>query len=168
MYIHIYSYIIPVSCGSSGGWRGGNQFSTIYLHTKILCPWKYWLYLKNWTPPPLEILPGSVPASHDNKCIHFYIYHHYRCRSSNDYRYRCLLLLLSEHRQSWHIFTIFMEVMTSELLLIYIRNTTESSPPSALRFDQWYLGVRNPNYKLMAEVVFTFCLALHVFRAGVR
>ena len=60
-----------------------------------------------------------------------------------------------------------MEAMTSELLLVYIRETTESSPPSVLGFYQWYLGVGNPNYKFIAEVVFTYCFALHVFRACV-
>ena len=61
-----------------------------------------------------------------------------------------------------------MEAMASEFLLVYIREITESSPPSVLDFYQWYLGVGNPNYKFMAEVVFTYCFALHVFRAGVR
>ncbi|XP_062603684.1 uncharacterized protein LOC134265484 [Saccostrea cucullata] len=78
------------------------------------------------------------------------------CKSAND------------HHKSWQILTIFMEAMSSELLTTYIKDTRESSPPSYLGFYEWYLGVRNPNYKFMAEVVFTYCLALHVFRAGVR
>lgn len=61
-----------------------------------------------------------------------------------------------------------MEAMASELLVTYIKATKESSPPSLLGFYQWYLGVRNPNYTFLAEVVFTYCLALHIFRAVVR
>ena len=58
-----------------------------------------------------------------------------------------------------------MEAMASELLLVYISKSTEASLPSVLGFYQWYLGVGNPNYKFIAEVVFTYCFALHVFRA---
>ena len=60
-----------------------------------------------------------------------------------------------------------MEAMTSELLLVYIRETTESSAPPVLVFYKWYLGVGNPNYKFIAEVEFTYCFALHVFIACV-
>jgi hypothetical protein len=70
--------------------------------------------------------------------------------------------------ESWQILSMFMETMASELLYTYLRSTKESPPPSLLGFYQWYLGVSNPNYKFMAEVVFTYCLAFHVFRAGVR
>lgn len=66
------------------------------------------------------------------------------------------------HHKSWQILSIFMEAMASELLVSYVKSHYLSFTSGACN-----LGVRNPN-KFMAEVVFTYCLALHVFRAGVR
>lgn len=73
-----------------------------------------------------------------------------------------------DHHISCQILTIFVEAMASDLIVTHIKATRESSPPSLLGFYKRYLGVHNPNYKFMAEVVLTYCLALHVFRAGVR
>lgn len=79
-----------------------------------------------------------------------------------------IIIQCIDHHKSWQTLYIFMEAMTSDSLVLYVKATRESFPPSLLALYQWYFGVRNPNYKFMAEVVFTYCLALHVFRAGVR
>ncbi|CAG2233782.1 unnamed protein product [Mytilus edulis] len=65
--------------------------------------------------------------------------------------------------------TAFMFAMAQELLKNYCsEQTNKNEPVSAVGYYQWLSGVQNHNYALMSEIVFTYCLALHVFRAGVR
>ncbi|MEW8543116.1 MAG: hypothetical protein AB2693_06235 [Candidatus Thiodiazotropha sp.] len=40
--------------------------------------------------------------------------------------------------------------------------------PTVAKFFDWLETVKDPNYKFMQEVVFTYLLALNVFRIGVR
>lgn len=59
--------------------------------------------------------------------------------------------------------------MAQELLKNYCsQQTNKNEPVSAVGYYQWLSGVQNHNYALMSEIVFTYCLALHVFRAEVR
>ena len=74
---------------------------------------------------------------------------------------------ISDHHKSWQILQIFFHAMAEELIVVYIREKSDS-PPSLNGFYTWMGDVKNKNYKFMAETVFTYCLALHVFRAGVR
>ncbi|XP_071138418.1 uncharacterized protein [Mytilus edulis] len=74
-----------------------------------------------------------------------------------------------DHHKSWQILQIFMFATAQELLTVFCKEQVkQKSPVSAVGYYKWLLGVQNKNYSLMSEIVFTYCLALHVFRAGVR
>lgn len=57
----------------------------------------------------------------------------------------------ADHHKNWQIFQIFLQSMAAELLLVYVRDPNTSSP-SVNGFYEWYVGVKNPNYKFMAEL----------------
>ncbi|XP_062594161.1 uncharacterized protein LOC134255654 [Saccostrea cucullata] len=75
----------------------------------------------------------------------------------------------TDHHKSWQIFQIFLHAMAEELLLLYAREELKRNErPTGEGFYKWTKHVKNPNYKFMVDAVFTLCLSLHVFRAGVR
>ena len=80
-----------------------------------------------------------------------------------------LIYYISDHHKSWQIIQIYMFAVTRELLLpLCLQQIKAKRPATLLGYYQWLSEVRSPNYKLHAELVFSYCLALHVFRAGVR
>ena len=80
-----------------------------------------------------------------------------------------LSTIFPDHHKSWQIFQIFLQSTAKELLIPYVQEcSSQCVPPSVPGYYKWLDSVQNPNYKFMCEVVFTYCLALHVFRAGVR
>ncbi|VDI12845.1 Hypothetical predicted protein [Mytilus galloprovincialis] len=75
----------------------------------------------------------------------------------------------SDHHKSWQMVQIFLHAMGQELLLPYVQKVIlEGGSPFPAGYYHWLQGVQNPNYNFMKEVVFSYCLAIHVFRAGVR
>ena len=64
---------------------------------------------------------------------------------------------------------IFLHAMGQELVLPYVRTVMlEGGSPSPANYYHWLQRVKNPNYNFMKQAVFTFCLAIHVFRAGIQ
>ncbi|XP_052075429.1 uncharacterized protein LOC127712863 [Mytilus californianus] len=74
-----------------------------------------------------------------------------------------------DHHKSWQSLMIFMHSMAQELLVPYCRQEVKKNAnPSLTGYFSYLNGATSSNYKFMSEVVFTYCLALHVFRAGIR
>lgn len=57
--------------------------------------------------------------------------------------------------------------MVVEFLLVYVRDLSIFLF-FVSGFYEWYVGVKNFNYKFMVEVVFLYCFVFYVFRVGVR
>uniref|UniRef100_K1QDZ0 Uncharacterized protein n=1 Tax=Magallana gigas TaxID=29159 RepID=K1QDZ0_MAGGI len=57
-----------------------------------------------------------------------------------------------------------------ELLYPFVKEwiISKDTTPSATDYFQWCSNVTDANYKFILEVIFTYALALYVFRAGIR
>ncbi|XP_062592407.1 uncharacterized protein LOC134253831 [Saccostrea cucullata] len=76
----------------------------------------------------------------------------------------------ADHHKSWQTLQIFLHAMSEELITPYVRHCkSDNLHPSLAGYYGW-LQSSQPTalYEFMREVVFTYCLSIHVFRAGVR
>lgn len=73
-----------------------------------------------------------------------------------------------DHHKSWQIIQIFMHSMACELVKVYIDHAhLHQELPTAAGYFKW-VPQGHPMSIFMSEAVFTYCLSLHVFRAGIR
>ena len=77
-----------------------------------------------------------------------------------------------DHHKSWQILETFLEGTCDELLLPYVRHTLfRDRVPSFQGYNAWRSNennVVNPNYKLMALLVFELGIAILLHRVGMR
>lgn len=74
-----------------------------------------------------------------------------------------------DHHKSWQIMEMFMFTTCDELILPYVRKCIElGTTPDLNDFYQYLSAVKDPNYLFLKDIIFTYMLALFVFRAGVR
>ncbi|XP_069134290.1 uncharacterized protein [Argopecten irradians] len=75
----------------------------------------------------------------------------------------------NDHHKAWQMIEILLYGLGDELLLPYVRTCLDSgTEPSADGFFSWSQDAVNPNYRFLLECIFTYGVALHYFRAGVR
>lgn len=74
-----------------------------------------------------------------------------------------------DHHKSWQILQIFFFATCDELILPFVRKCIEAGKtPSLTDFYKYLSDAKDPNYIFLKDTVFTYMLALFVFRAGVR
>lgn len=75
----------------------------------------------------------------------------------------------SDHHKSWQIIKIVLHSVAEELIWEFVRDKLPSNEVlNTASYYLWLSNVKNENYRFMADVVFTYCFALHLFRSGVR
>ena len=75
----------------------------------------------------------------------------------------------TNHHKSWQIFEIFLNGTSREMLTYYVKQCLSvNQNPTVDGFYKWIAGSKSKNMQFMFKVIFTFCLALHVYRIGVR
>ena len=75
----------------------------------------------------------------------------------------------SDHHKSWQILMILLFGTSDELILPYVRNCkATNSVPTLHGFYTFFQSSQNPNYRFLFEAIFSYILALFVFRCGVR
>ncbi|KAJ8322266.1 LOW QUALITY PROTEIN: hypothetical protein KUTeg_000737 [Tegillarca granosa] len=78
-------------------------------------------------------------------------------------------IAMGDHHKSWQILEIFLHSMADELLVVYCRHELKNDvSPTVRGFYKFIEEAKNPNYLFLCNAIFTYCLALHIFRAGVR
>ena len=75
----------------------------------------------------------------------------------------------SDHHKSWEILQIVFKAVSKELLIAFVREKlVNGEQPSVDKYFQWLKAVKDPNYCFIQEIVFTYLVALNIFRIGVR
>ncbi|XP_062613499.1 uncharacterized protein LOC134275243 [Saccostrea cucullata] len=75
----------------------------------------------------------------------------------------------SDHHKAFQFVEILLYGTGDELLIPYVRDCISSGDsPSALGYFRWCSSVKDCNYRFVQEIVFTYILALYMFRVGVR
>lgn len=73
-----------------------------------------------------------------------------------------------DHHKSWQIIQIFLFSFSFELLQQYVDYARiQQEFPTADGYFQW-IPHRPEMHRFLSDAVFGYCLALHVFRAGIR
>lgn len=73
-----------------------------------------------------------------------------------------------DHHKSWQIIQIFLFSFSFELLQQYVDYARiQQEFPTADGYFQW-IPHRPEKYRFLSDAAFGYCLALHVFRAGIR
>ena len=73
------------------------------------------------------------------------------------------------HHKSWQIFEIFFQGTSREIITYYVRKCLSTNTnPTLEGLYALVAGSKGLNMQLMFKVVFTYCLALHLYRKGVR
>ncbi|XP_062577048.1 uncharacterized protein LOC134238946 [Saccostrea cucullata] len=78
-------------------------------------------------------------------------------------------LQANDHHKAMQFIEILLLGTGDELLQPYIRHCHDRTiEPSAKGFFVWCRDIMDPNYKFLLEAIFTYALAVYLFRAGVR